>query len=179
MIYVALLRGINVGGNNKVSMKELKTLLDSLGFKNVSTYINSGNIIFESTAKDTNKITQKIEAGIKENFGLTIRVLVRDSKNIEKLCKALPAKWTNNTKMRTEIMFLWESMDSPSVIKKLKINPVDTVKHIAGTVVWNFDRKDYNKSALPKIIGTEFYKNMTARNINTVRKLNQLMSAKK
>ena len=59
MKYVALLRGINVGGNNKVSMTELKTCLEEAGFENVSTYINSGNVLFESEANDAVKLAQR------------------------------------------------------------------------------------------------------------------------
>lgn len=65
MIYVALLRGINVGGNNKVEMKKLKATFERLGFTNVVTYINSGNIIFEESTKAQNTIVAEIERAIK------------------------------------------------------------------------------------------------------------------
>ncbi|MEZ4194988.1 MAG: DUF1697 domain-containing protein [Candidatus Paceibacterota bacterium] len=82
--YVALLRGINVGGNNKVEMTKLKVCFESLGYNNVITYINSGNIIFETKKTDTKKLTEEIEKVIKDTFKLNIKVLLRDSLNIQK-----------------------------------------------------------------------------------------------
>ncbi|MFT3751872.1 MAG: DUF1697 domain-containing protein [Paludibacter sp.] len=68
MIYVALLRGINVGGNNKVEMKKLKSTFELLGFTNVVTYINSGNIVFEDISKEQVVIVNEIEKAIKKDF---------------------------------------------------------------------------------------------------------------
>jgi uncharacterized protein (DUF1697 family) len=74
-------------------------------------------------------------------------------------------------------MFLWEEVDSPEVISAIAINPkVDNLRHAKGAVIWNVTRQNYAKSKLPKMIGTRFYKNMTARNANTTRKLLELMS---
>jgi uncharacterized protein (DUF1697 family) len=176
MIYVALLRGINVGGNNKVEMKRLKTTFELLGFTNVVTYINSGNIIFEESSKAQNVIVAEIENAIKQDFQLEIKVLVRDFENIEAICQKLPATWMKNEMMRTDVMFLRERFDSPEIIAQLQINPVDNVKYLPGAVLWNVEDKDYSKSGLLKIMSTELYRNMTIRNVNTVRKLHQIMT---
>lgn len=170
--YVALLRGINVGGNHKVEMKKLKKVFEGLGYANVSTYINSGNVIFESNKKDFSRIEQ----ALKKNFGFAIPVIVRDAKNIEKLCKAIPKEWENNTEQKTNILFLWDEFDNKKSIDLIKINKnVDTLKYVRGAIVWNINRKDYSKSGMNKFIGSLIYKNMTARNVNTVRKLLLLM----
>ena len=70
MIQVALLRGINVGGNNKVEIKKLKTTFELLGFENVVTFINSGNIIFEDLSKGQEVMVNEIEKAIKQDFQL-------------------------------------------------------------------------------------------------------------
>lgn len=176
MIYVALLRGINVGGNNKVEMKKLKTTFELLGFTNVVTYINSGNIIFEDILKGQDVIVNEIEKAIKKDFLLDIKVLVRNFKNIEIICKKLPATWVKNEMMRTDIMFLWKEFDSPKIMEQLKTNPVDNVRYVSGAVLWNIEDKNYSKSAILKLMGTKIYKNMTVRNVNTVRKLHQMMA---
>ncbi|MCK9208392.1 MAG: DUF1697 domain-containing protein [Salinivirgaceae bacterium] len=176
MIYVALLRGINVGGNNKVEMKKLKTAFELLGFTNVVTYINSGNIIFEDTSKGQDVIVNEIEKAIKKDFQLDIKVLVRNFENIEIICQKLPATWLKNEMMRTDIMFLWEKFDRPGIMEQIQINPVDNVKYLPGTVLWNVEGKNYAKSGMLKLMGTELYKNMTIRNVNTVRKLHQIMT---
>lgn len=172
MKYLALLRGINVGGNNKVSMPELKKAFESLGFSDVSTYINSGNVIFKTAAEVS---TSHIEKALHKTFGFEIKVIVRDSKNIQKLCKALSSDWTNDTEQKTDILFLWDEYDNKQSIDLIKTSPVDTLKYISGALVWNVKRKDYSKSGMNKFIGTAVYKHMTARNINTVRKLSALM----
>lgn len=178
MIYVALLRGINVGGNNKkVEMKKLKATFELLGFANVVTYINSGNIIFEELSREQGVIVSEIENAIKQDFQLEVKVLIRNLKNIEAICQELPTTWLKNEMMRTDVMFLWEKFDRPEIMEQLQINPGDNVKYISGAVLWNVEGKNYSKSGMLKLMGTELYKNMTIRNVNTVRKLHQIMTA--
>jgi uncharacterized protein (DUF1697 family) len=176
MIYVALLRGINVGGTNKVDMKMLKTTFWSLGFTHVMTYINSGNIIFENSTKGQGELVTRIEEAIKRDFQLDIKVLVRSFENIELICQTLPVTWVKNEQMRTEVLFLWEKFDTREVLGQLKITSVDNVLYLPGTVLWHVEAKNYSKSGMQKLIGTALYKHMTIRNVNTVRKLYQLMS---
>ena len=176
MIYVALLRGINVGGNNMIEMKKLKTTFESIGFKNVVTYLNSGNIIFEELTENQDIIEAKAEAAIKRDFHLDVKVLVRNYDNIEAICRELPPGWVKNEKMRTDVMFLWEKYDSPEVVEKMKISPVDNVRYMPGAVLWNVEGENYSKSGMLKLVGTDLYRNMTIRNVNTVRKIHQIMS---
>jgi uncharacterized protein (DUF1697 family) len=176
MKYVALLRGINVGGNSKVEMKRLKALFEELGFSDIQTYINSGNIIFSDSKLARTKLLAAIEKGIKKEFGFEVKVLLRTAAEIQKLTKSIPAKLLNNADMRTDVLFLWDEVDSAAAIKKVLINPaVDNLKYVKGSLIWSFDRANYTKSKMPKIIGTDFYKKMTGRNVNTVRKLAELM----
>lgn len=175
MVYVALLRGINVGGNNKIEMKKLKITFERLGCSNVITYINSGNIIFEDHHRSHSTLTREIEAGIKEDFGLTIKVLLRDFDNIRNVCTHLPEDWVKNEIMRTDVMFLWDDIDNPGIVDELRIKPVDQVKYVSGAVLWNIPGKDYTRSAMSNLAGTRIYKAMTIRNVNTVRKICELM----
>ena len=176
MIYVALLRGINVGGKTRVEMSRLKVLFEELGCKNISTYINSGNVIF-SNERTPKELVPLIEEAILEEFGFPVRVVLRDRENIEKLCKEIPASWTNDTEQKTDVLFLWDEIDNKNILDRLRINPdIETARYIAGALVWNVGRENISRGGAIKIIGTDFYKHMTIRNINTVRKLNQLMS---
>lgn len=176
MLYVALLRGINVGGKNKVDMKKLKSTFESLGYSGVVTYINSGNIIFETPGTNHSVIAGEIESAIHRDFQLEIKVLIRSAENIALVCREIPAEWVKNEHMRTDVLFLWENYDSPDTAGLLKAKAVDNIRYVDGAIVWNINDKDYSKSALPKLMGTVLYKNMTIRNINTVRALHQLMS---
>ncbi len=180
MKYVAFLRGINVGGKNRVEMSRLKSVFESLGFVNVSTYINSGNVIFETEILDVDKLVQKIEEKLTEVFGLYLRVVLRNAKNIHQLCKQIPRGWENNHDQKTDILFLWKEFNTEESVKQIKSNAqVDTLQYFPGAIVWNIKRKNYSKSSLHKFIGTKIYKNMTARNLNTVRKLNELLTRQK
>ena len=176
MIYVGLLRGINVGGNNKVEMARLKVTFEELGHINVKTYINSGNVIFQSDITDLRALTQKIEAAIQKDFKLSIRVVLRNLKQIQDTAKAIPDSWQNNQEMKCDVMFLWDEIDNKNVLKELTIKPdCDEVKYIPGAIIWRVDKANVNKSGLLKIVGTPFYKQVTIRNSNTVRKLLTLM----
>ena len=177
MCYIALLRGINVGGHASVSMKDLKSCFEKLGFRDVVTYINSGNIIFSDSRTSIAELAQHIETGIKKYCRMDIRVVVKSKKDLVTICKELPDEWVTDQSMRTDVMFLWDEVDTPQIRSEIPTNPaVDRLVHVKGAVIWNVDRKNYAKSKLPKIIGTRVYKNMTARNANTTRKLLELMS---
>lgn len=173
MKYVALLRGINVGGKKKVAMKKLKEVFEKMGFQNVSTYINSGNVIFESKNKPN---VDSIQKKIIETFGFDIQTLVRDKKTIQRINQKVPNIWKNDKVEKTDILFLWESFNNKESINLINKTSVDTLQYIDGSIVWHIKKKDYSKSGMNKFIGTVLYKNMTARNINTVRKLLELMS---
>lgn len=179
MTYVALLRGINVGGKAKVPMSELRTLFANAGCGDVETYINSGNVIFNDV-RGPKELSKTLELRIKKHFGFHVPVIVKHSKDISKLCDHIPTDWTNDLQQKTDVVFLWESVDSPDVLDVLPTRQdIDHVKYIAGTVVWNIDRTNATRSGLHKIIGTEFYSQVTVRNINTVKKLDALMKARK
>ena len=177
MLHVALLRGVNAGTQNRIDMKTLKATFEAIGFTDVRTYINSGNIVFRTTRKDKQRMAAKIEAAIKQEFGHDVKTLVLDARNIEEICAALPDEWLNNDSMRSEVMFLWQEIDKPDLVAKLNTKVVDNVIHTAGAILWMIDRKDYNKSGLARLVGTEPYRKMTMRNVNTLRKLRQMMSA--
>lgn len=176
MTYVTLLRGINVGGNNKIEMKKLKATFESLGFADVSTYINSGNVIFAANKESLDSLTLEIENAIEKVFGLTIHVLVRDSKNIQKLIQATPATFSNDESQKTDVLFLWDEFDNKKTLDIIKTNSkVDTLLYTPGAIVWNVKRSDYAKSGMQDFIKSPVYKKMTARNINTVRKIAELI----
>lgn len=178
MICVALLRGINVGGKNKVDMKRLKAAFEDAGMSSVRTYINSGNVIFSSNNRSRTRLTEALEDAIARTFGFTIRVLVRDLKSMRAVVGALSQTWVNDDTMKCDVMFLWDDVARPSVIEELPVKPeIEEVKYVAGALIWRVDRKNVTRSGLMKLVGTPLYKRMTIRNCNTTRKLLELMEA--
>lgn len=85
MRYVALLRGINVTGKNMIKMETLRATFESLGFKNVVSYINSGNLAFDTTKTEDGKLAKKIHDAIQKDFGFDISVMVRSMAEIEEI----------------------------------------------------------------------------------------------
>ncbi|MDF9839028.1 MULTISPECIES: DUF1697 domain-containing protein [unclassified Paenibacillus] len=177
MIYVALLRGINVGGNNIINMKLLKQTFEQAGMTSVTTYINSGNIIFaaDHPREDLPKL---LEMTIQKDFSLNIKVLIRSLDEIRTVMEALPDSWSNDDKLRSDVMFLWDEADDESVLDKLPLKPgIGTLLYVPGAVLYSVERENVIKSAMAKLIGSTVYKLMTVRNVNTTRKIYQLMLA--
>lgn len=155
----------------------MRDLFISFGFTKVSTYINSGNAIF-STEKKPDTVLQLIHAGLEKTFSFAIPVVIRDAQSLEAIVRAVPATWQNDADQKTDVLFLWDEVDRKATIKEIVQNPdVDELSYYPGAIVWHVNRKLYNKSGMHKFIGTRVYKHMTARNINTVRKLAELLKA--
>lgn len=169
MKYIALFRGINVGGNRKVEMKKLKLHFESLQFTEVSTYINSGNIIFESD-KDAKTVLSKILTVLEKNFDFEIPTLVKTEKEMKKIADAIPAEWQNDPTQRTDVAYLFPDIDSKKIIEELPFQKefVD-VRYVKGAIFWNIQKENVNKSQLAKLISHKLYKSMTIRNVNTAR----------
>lgn len=174
MKYIALLRGINVGKERRVDMKKLKTIFESLSCINVSTYINSGNVIFE--AKDhQNNIFKKIKFGLKKEFDFEIPILIKTEKEIKKIADAIPIEWQNDSSQRSDVAYLFPEIDTKKTIDELPVKKeFMDIRYVKGAIYWNIDRKNYNKSHLNKIISHKHYQFMTLRNVNTARYLAEI-----
>ncbi len=176
MIYVALLRGINVGGKNKVDMKELRTVFEQAGMSSVRTYINSGNVVFSSRARSRVKLATRLEEAIAVRFGFDVKVLVRDLESMRAVVAAIPPDRVDDQTMKCDVMFLWDEADRNGVLDQLRIKPeIDDVRYVPGAVIWQVDRGNVTRSGMIKVVGTPLYQQMTIRNCNTARKLLGLM----
>lgn len=174
MRYIALLRGINVGGNRKVGMKELRAAFEKMGYSDVSTYINSGNVIFESKTRVEKDVLEK---ALKKTFGFDIPTLVKSERDIQKIGRAIPPQWQNDTQQKTDVAYLFDAIDSKTTVDEMPMNRdyVD-IRYTKGALIWNVSRKNYGKSRLNKLIGSKLYQSMTIRNVNTARFLAGLIS---
>jgi len=176
--YVALLRGINVGGNNKVDMKRLKAVFEAAGMKSVKTYINSGNVVFSHAKISQTKLAEDLAKEIHKDVGFRVEVLVKSHDEIKAVVSAVPNEWRNHAEMKCDVLFLWNGLTPKDVVEQAKPREgIDDVRSVPGAVVWMVERKDVNKSRLLRIVGTPLYKKLTIRNINTTRKLLELMDA--
>ena len=111
-IYIALLRGINVGGNSIINMDDLRAEFEKLGFSSVRTYINSGNVIFATGIADRLKLEKMIEKSLSKAFGYKTRVLVRSKSDIENTISHFPKVFADPG-WKHNIIFLSDEIDSP------------------------------------------------------------------
>lgn len=177
MVYVALLRGINVGGKNLVGMSRLKAAFEGAGMEDVATFIASGNVLFRSKAK-TGALVRLLEKSIEEELDRPIKVVLRDLRSMRAIAKSIPATWKNDDKATCYVLFLSREYDRAGVLEELPTKDgVDEVRYVPGAVVWRVSRKNRTKSRINKLAGTKLYAAVTIRNCNTTRKLAELMEA--
>ncbi|WP_071395026.1 DUF1697 domain-containing protein [Bacillus tuaregi] len=178
MVYVALLRGINVGGKNKIDMKLLKQMFERVGMQDVVTYINTGNIIFFNKEHSKAELASMLEEAICKGFGLKIKVVIRSVDEVKVIIRAIPETWKNDKEMSSDVMFLWDEIDDETVLESLVIKQeIDTVTYVPGAILWSVDKKNVTRSGKSKIIGSKIYKQVTVRNVNTARKIYEMMQA--
>ncbi|MBI1256868.1 MAG: DUF1697 domain-containing protein [Chloroflexi bacterium] len=177
--YLILIRGINVGGKNKVPMAALKKCLEGLGFSDVSTYIASGNVILKSD-KPADAIKTQIEAALPVNFKLDseiIRVLVLTRKQLQVVIENKPDGFGEEPgTYHSDAIFLM-GIDADQAMPVF--NPregVDKVWPGEGVIYSQRLSAQRTKSQLGKIVGTPAYQSMTIRNWNTTTKLLELIS---
>jgi uncharacterized protein (DUF1697 family) len=174
--YVALLRGINVGGRTLVKMADLKTCVEDLGFGAVSTYIASGNVLFDSDENDAAKLTTTIERAIEERFELPVKVVVLDREAYARIVKAIPSAWIGDGTRRANVAFVRPGTDAKQVVRELDPDAaVEEVKAVDGAILWATRRDSLNRSVMRKVIGGAAYKELTVRNLNTTLKLRELL----
>ena len=176
MKYVLLLRGINVGGKNKVAMSDLKDMISKLGYENVITYINSGNIIFESN--DKKEIVKEKISHMLETFPFSInKVILTQEEYLDEISN-LPEWWSEEL-FRRDVLFYSDKVDYSVMKERIKMMPLnDEMVHFGKwAVFWGkLNEKEYLKTSYHKLLMKEsFYKSITIRNARTFEKIAELL----
>jgi len=175
--YVALLRGINVGGKTLVKMADLRACFEQFGFEGVSTYIASGNVLFESDEDDATALATTIEAAIEKRFELPVKVVVLDRGSYARIVKAIPKPWIGDGALRANVAFVRPGTDAKQVVRDLEPDAaIEEVKAIDGAILWATRRDSVNRSVMRKLIAGAAYKELTVRNLNTTLKLHELLA---
>lgn len=175
MKYVAFLRGINVGGKNKVKMETLREVCSEQGFENVKTYINSGNVIFETDNSDSQKLALKIEKAIEKEFSLSIKVIVRSIAEIEEIVKNNPFDGQFENDKDLHVFFLDEEMPSEKRELLLSNNNENEQFAVQNREIFCLLRVSVLDSLMGKdYIGKKLKVLATARNWRTVNKILEL-----
>src|SRR5262249_14841909 len=153
------------GGKTLVKMAGLKACVEALGFDHVSTYIASGNVLFESRERDAAKLETRIERAIEKQFGLPVNVVVLDRTAYGRIVKAIPKAWIADASVRANVAFVRRGTDARRVVRELQPDPaVEEVKAIDGAILWATKRDALTRSVMRKLIGGAVYKELTVRN---------------
>jgi uncharacterized protein (DUF1697 family) len=175
--YVALLRGINVGGKNLIKMPALKACFETNAFDDVTTYIQSGNVLFTSPETRAAELTRRIEAMLAETFGYQATVVVRNRQQMRAVVERAPEGFgAEPTRYRYDVIFLKGPLTAKVAMRSVPTKPgVDEA--YAGTGVLYFSRVTAKaaQSRLNKIISSPIYPSVTIRNWNTTTKLLRMM----
>jgi uncharacterized protein (DUF1697 family) len=176
--YVVLLRGINVGGKNKLSMAALKEALEDLGYENVATYINSGNVVLDSK-KSARAIEAEIEQVLPKTFKLDselIRVLALSKAQFKAAVTSRPKGFGDQPgKYHSDAIFLMSGKVAEAVKAFSPREGVDELWPGKGVIYHQRLSAQRTKSRLNRIMATPFYKEMTIRNWATTTKLLEML----
>ena len=179
--YALLVRGINVGGKNKVVMAQLRQELTELGLEKVETYINSGNIFFTSTDPKV-RLVEKLEAFFAVHYPFIQSFSLLSQEDYEEELKNLPDWWTKDL-ARKDVLFYTESLDVDQVIEKVNgLELEDEVVHFGKLgIFWGkYSEESYYETAYHKyLLKMPFYRQITIRNAKTFDKIGQMLKNNK
>lgn len=178
--YVALLRGINVGGKNAVPMLALKASFEDAGFASVTTYIQSGNVVFDAPSSSQAELTQRIEGVIRKAFAhYDASVVLRSRSQMRAVVQKAPKGFgTDPSTYRYDVIFLKAPVAAGSVIRGFPAKEgVDRVWSGTGVLYTSRLISRATQSHISKISSLPIYKQMTIRNWNTTTKLLELLDA--
>ena len=177
MRYILLLRGINVGGKHKVSMSELKEKMSKSGLKNLYSYINSGNIFFDTDDSFENCI-MKILSILEKNYDFSIPFALITKEDYLKEQSELPDWWEYNL-ARKDVLFFSQQVDKTTILEF--INSVTLYNELVyvgkSAIYWGkCDETEYLKTTYHKqLLKQNFYKYITIRNGNTFEKIAEIL----
>lgn len=174
--YIALLRGINVGGKNKIPMPALRTVFEDLGFSEVATYINSGNVVFSSEVQDKSELIKKCETAVAEKFKLDIPIEVVSAEDLAETLRHAPDWWGREKEIVHYAIFVMSPVSAAEVFAEVgEIKPeFEKISHHGSVIFWSAPLKTFSKARWSKIASSAVNNHVTIRNANTVKKLLQM-----
>jgi uncharacterized protein (DUF1697 family) len=169
---VAMLRGVNVGGHNKISMEDLRVICASLKFHEPTTYIQSGNVVFGTTGSDIAKLAVRLESAIEKQRGFRPRVILRSLDELRKVVARNPFAGRSGLESAKLAVFFLPEIPTAEVREKLlaiKVGPEEI--RCEGRELFIYFPNGMGQSKLPPVLDRTLKMPATARNWNTVNKL--------
>jgi uncharacterized protein (DUF1697 family) len=176
--YIALLRGINVGGKNIIKMADLKACFEKSGLENVATYIQSGNVLFETAAPNPIQLLTQLEVDLSRTFPpYQARLVLCSHSQLQQIVASAPAGFGSQPEQyRYDVFFLRQSLTAAETVKQVPTKVgVDELWAGPGVIYFARLMAQASQSQLNKLIGLPIYQEMTIRNWNTTSKLLALL----
>jgi uncharacterized protein (DUF1697 family) len=175
--YVALLRGINVGGNNLIRMTDLKACFEAHGFRSVATYIQSGNVLFETDGAGDVALAQRVEEMLSEAFSYPASVVLRTRDEMRGVARGAPEGFGAEPELyRYDVIYLKEPLTADVAVESvLTREGVDAVYPGEGVLYFTRLASQASMSRLSRIGSSPIYPSITIRNWNTTRKLIEML----
>ncbi len=169
--FALLLRGINVGGKNKVPMAELTGVIEQAGARNVSTYINSGNVFFDDD-RSPDDLKNILEKAIEDHFGFNVVCGVFAAEDVALAVGSAPSWWGENDDKHNALFIISPMTPEEIAVGIGKAKPEYEKIAICGPIIfWSAPLKTFSKTRYSKIVGSKYYPFITIRNENTTREI--------
>lgn len=180
MNYLALLRGVNVGGRGLIRMSELKECLEKAGFAEVRTYIQSGNVLFAAPKTETGRLARKMEAAIEEKFAMKVGVVVFAGEEWREIVQRTPKSWGKNKDWKHNLLALLPGTEAIDVVKAMGVlkPEIEAVTAGRGVLYQSLSLASFGRTTSGKLPARAIYRRITVRNFNTARKLAELLANK-
>ena len=171
--YIALLRGINVGGRNSVPMPLLKAAFEKEGFVEVSTYINSGNVFFSAENADHVTLQKKCRHAVMNGFQLDIAIAVLSVSDLRDALDHAPEWWGPDAESKHNAFFVIAPATAEQVIESVgDAKPeFEKVAHFGSVIFWSAPIRTFSRTRWSKVVSMPVYDSLTIRNANTAKKL--------
>ena len=173
--YIALFRGINISGKNKIPMTELQKGFVELGFREVKTYLNSGNVIFSSETDDIRSLVMQVETMIKNQFDLDIPVFIISKEEMGNILDHAPYWWDDkNKEIYDNLIFMFPPTTFIEVFGEIgePKEELEKIMNYKNVVFWSFNRKHYQKTNWWRgTANTSISSKLTIRTANTIRNI--------
>jgi uncharacterized protein (DUF1697 family) len=180
MNYLALLRGVNVGGKGLIRMSDLKECLEKAGFAEVRTYIQSGNVLFAAPKTETGRLAQKMEAAIEKKFAMKVGVVVFSEREWQEIVRRAPKTWGQNKDWKHNLLALLPGTNPTDVVKAVgALKPeIEAMTTGPGVLYQSLSIDSFGRTNSGKLAGHPIYRRITVRNHNTARKLAELLASR-
>lgn len=173
-IYIALLRGVNVGGHNKLPMKQLRALMENIGYQKVNTYIQSGNVIFQTEQNDKKKISNSLRSGIEKNHGFKPDIMLLELEEMKEAVASNPFPEAVDDPRSLHLNFLAARPSNPDMDSLEEISKESERFELIDRVFYLHAPDGIGRSKLAGKTEKTLGVSMTGRNWRTVQKIMEM-----